>query len=242
MRAGSVVPRMPFPILLFLNPAAGEKQLGAELHGGWVRGCLEQRREAGVALAVDGTQKHHGKVFRHRPEEWGTGTKNMLMRRCGQKINTGQITEKLLGAAVWQIISRREISDESSAGDGQSNRRSSFCPVPLKKNFILFFKFFFKACWTIASIFPGIMWCQKLMVPARGTGGFEFNDVWTQKITIFCAVPSLLSCLLEPMLYLVGLRWFLKDCVSGVPSPRLAKQPAALRSSCPCVPVCSQAL
>lgn len=34
MRTVSVVPGMPFSILLFLHPDAGENQLGAGLHGG----------------------------------------------------------------------------------------------------------------------------------------------------------------------------------------------------------------
>lgn len=64
-----MVPGMPFSILLFLHPDAGENQLGAGLHGGRVKCCLELLREAGVALPVDGIQKYDGKVFRHRPEE-----------------------------------------------------------------------------------------------------------------------------------------------------------------------------
>lgn len=142
MRTVSVVPGMPFSILLFLHPDASENQLGAGLHGGWVKCCLELLREAGVALPVDGTQKYDGKVFRHRPEEWGTGRKTDMLVRCGQKINIGQIPEKLLWSAVWQIISlTKAVLWVVRAREGAVS--------------VLVVLFLLITCWTIASVYPG---------------------------------------------------------------------------------------
>lgn len=62
------------------------------------------------------------------------------------------------------------------------------------------------------------------------------EDNYFLRSTLGCWDVSLRLC------HTGWLRWFLKDCISGVPSPRLAKQPATLRSPCPSVPVCYQVL
>lgn len=54
-----MVPGLPLPILLPLNPDAGENQHGAGSHGGRAECCLELLREAGgMPLPVDGMQKY----------------------------------------------------------------------------------------------------------------------------------------------------------------------------------------
>lgn len=50
-----MVPRLPLPILLFLNPDASENQLGTGLYGAWPESCLYSLRDVGgVSLPVEG--------------------------------------------------------------------------------------------------------------------------------------------------------------------------------------------
>lgn len=101
-------------------------------------------------------------------------------------------------------------------------------------------------CWTIASVSPGITWWQQLTVtwwqPAlwnwwvwiqwrvdREDNYFLCSALYVGLSPWGCAIPGWLEVVL-------------KDCISGLPSSRLAKEPAVLRSPRPSVPVCYQAL